>query len=236
NLVPGSLAYSPIAIQFGEELAFECRGRPLVFRILESDCPGLENYRTQLSRAAAEAIVKSAQPDLPPRQCRFEKGQYRCAWQPMLRTEIKDRADKTVAATTIIITASRPVIVVSKKPQHQIQQLQGFAGRVRRHGRLLVGGEAAPSIGAGPHRVRRMSYSNAIYPIKLGSWFLTPNRGEPSGLVLYRGRQFGGLRVRGKQLRETLGIAARHAAFGGYTVDPDMALGGGEARSIACHV
>jgi hypothetical protein len=53
-------------MQFGEKPIFECRGRPLVFRILEGDCPGLENYRTQFSRAAAEAIVESDQPDLPP--------------------------------------------------------------------------------------------------------------------------------------------------------------------------
>jgi len=89
-----------------------------VFRILEGDCPGLENYRAQFSRAATEAIVESDQPDLPPGQCRFEKGHYRPAWKPMLRTQMRDRADKAVAAVGIVITASRPVIVVSKKLQH----------------------------------------------------------------------------------------------------------------------
>ena len=43
SLVPGSPAQGPVAFQFGEEPVFECRGRPLVFRILESDCPGFEN-------------------------------------------------------------------------------------------------------------------------------------------------------------------------------------------------
>jgi hypothetical protein len=37
-------------------------------------------------------------------------------------------------------------------------------------------------------------------------------------------QQPGGLRVRCQQRRETLGIAARHAAFGGNAVDPDMPL------------
>src|SRR5690349_3318059 len=48
--------------------------------------------------------------------------------------------------------------------------------------------------------------------------------------------QFGGLRVRCEQRRETLGIAARHATFGRYTVDPDMAPGGGEASGVSGHV
>ena len=45
--------------------------------------------------------------------------------------------------------------------------------------------------------------------------------------------QFGGLRVRCEQRREPLGIAARHAAFGRHAVDPDMALGSGEASGVA---
>jgi hypothetical protein len=36
-----------------------------------------------------------------------------------------------------------------------------------------------------------------------------------------------------QQFRKARGIAARHAAFGGYAVDPDMAPGGGEASSVA---
>src|SRR5215470_11080467 len=48
--------------------------------------------------------------------------------------------------------------------------------------------------------------------------------------------QFGGLRVGCQQFRKARGIAARHAAFGGYAVDPDMASGGGEASSVAVHV
>jgi hypothetical protein len=50
------------------------------------------------------------------------------------------------------------------------------------------------------------------------------------------GREFRRLRVGCQQFRKALGIAARHAAFGGYAVDPDMAPGGGEASSVAGHV
>ena len=48
--------------------------------------------------------------------------------------------------------------------------------------------------------------------------------------------QFGGLRVRCEQRRETLGIAARHAALGGYAVNPDVAPGGGKASGVAGYV
>jgi len=47
------------------------------------------------------------------------------------------------------------------------------------------------------------------------------------------GREFRRLRVGCQQFRKARGIAARHAAFGGYAVDPDMAPGGGEASSVA---
>src|SRR5271157_6272760 len=53
---------------------------------------------------------------------------------------------------------------------------------------------------------------------------------------LYLRSEFGGLRVRREQRRETLGIAARHAALRGHAVDPGMASGGGEASSVARHV
>ena len=39
-----------------------------------------------------------------------------------------------------------------------------------------------------------------------------------------------------QQFRKASGIAAHHAALGGYAVDPDMAPGGGEASSVAGHV
>jgi hypothetical protein len=42
--------------------------------------------------------------------------------------------------------------------------------------------------------------------------------------------------VRCEQPRKTLGIATRHATFGGRAVDPDMAPGGGEASSVASHI
>jgi hypothetical protein len=45
-----------------------------------------------------------------------------------------------------------------------------------------------------------------------------------------------GCHVRCEQRWETHGIVARHAALGGYAVDPGMAPGGGEASAVAGHV
>src|SRR6516165_2302999 len=50
------------------------------------------------------------------------------------------------------------------------------------------------------------------------------------------GRELRRLRVGCQQFRKARGSAARHAAFSGYAVDPDMAQGGGEASSVAGHV
>jgi hypothetical protein len=44
----------------------------------------------------------------------------------MLAAEIQKSADKAVAAVTVIITASRPMAVVGKKLEHQIEQLHRF--------------------------------------------------------------------------------------------------------------
>ena len=75
--------------------------------------------------------LNAISPICRPGQCRFENGHYRRVWKRGLRTEMKDRADKAVAAISIMITTSRPVSVVGKKLQHQIQYLQRVAGRIR---------------------------------------------------------------------------------------------------------
>lgn len=116
----GGPAYSPIAIQFGEEPLFECLGRPVVFRIFEGDRAGLEDYRAQFSRAAAATIVEADEPDLPLGQCRFEEGHHRRTWKPMPCTEMEHRANKAVAAVGVVITPSCPVVVFSEKIQHKI--------------------------------------------------------------------------------------------------------------------
>jgi hypothetical protein len=82
-----------------------------------SNCPSFENYRAQFSRAAPEAIVESDSPI-----CRRGNAALRRdiigAWKSMLRTEMKDRGYRAVAAVGVVIAISRPVIVVSKKLQH----------------------------------------------------------------------------------------------------------------------
>jgi hypothetical protein len=126
---------------------FDRLGRPVVFRILEGDRAGLEDYRAQFS-AAAETIVEADKPDLPLGQCRFEEGHHRCTRKPMPCTEMEHGADKAVAAVGVVITPSCPVVVFSEKIQHEIQHLRGFAGHIRGHGHLLMGAKAIPSIGA----------------------------------------------------------------------------------------
>jgi hypothetical protein len=89
-----------------------------MFRILKGGGAGLDNYGAQFSRATAEAIVEADKPDLPPGQCRFEKEYHQRPRKPLLRIEMKDRANKAVAAISVMITASCPVIIVSKEIQH----------------------------------------------------------------------------------------------------------------------
>ena len=69
----------------------------------------------------------------------------------------------------------------------------------------------------------------------LGAPRSTSGAVDGSVLTLRDPAQFDGLRVCFEQRREALGIAARHAAFGGHAVDPDMAPGGSEASGVAGH-
>jgi hypothetical protein len=108
-----------------------------MFRILKGGGAGLENYGAQFSRAEAETIVEADKPDLAPGQCRLEKRHHRRPRKPLLRTEMKDRADKAVAAISVMITASCPMVIIRKEIQHQIQYLYGFAGHVRGHWHLM---------------------------------------------------------------------------------------------------
>jgi hypothetical protein len=41
----------------------------------------------------------------------------------MLAAQMQKSADKAVAAVSVIITAARPVAVVGKIPEHQVEQL-----------------------------------------------------------------------------------------------------------------
>src|ERR1700730_13590267 len=65
---------------------------------------------------------------------------------------------------------------------------------------------------------------------------LAPGTGRLGKGDSLTGREFRRLRVGCQQFRKPRGIAAGHAAFGGYAVDPDIAPGGGEASGVASHV
>ena len=54
-----------------------------------------------------------------------ERGR-RCRRQAMLAAQMQESAHKAVAAVSVIITAARPVAVVGKKLEHEIEQLHHF--------------------------------------------------------------------------------------------------------------
>ena len=47
----------------------------------------------------------------------------RCPWQRMLAAQMQKSTDEAMAAVSVIITAARPVTVVGKMLEHQVQQL-----------------------------------------------------------------------------------------------------------------
>ena len=57
----------------------------------------------------------------------------RCPRQAMLAAQMQKSADKAVAAVSVIITAARPVAVVGKILEHQVEQLHRLCDLGFRH-------------------------------------------------------------------------------------------------------
>jgi hypothetical protein len=150
-------ARCPIALQFRQQPAFERRRGPFVFCILEGEGASSANERAQFGRSAAVVIVKVYDTHLPLGHCRSEKGDHCVLRKPVMITEIIDRANQAAAALRVVILASDPVVVISEKLQHEIQQLQRLTGDFLRQSASPCWRECGddPITGGGSHRRRR---------------------------------------------------------------------------------
>ena len=83
----------------------------------------LEDYRAQLGDAAATRVVEVHKRKAGPRHRILQERDRRRRRQAMLAAQMQKSADNTVASVPVIVTATRPVAVVGKMLEHQVEQL-----------------------------------------------------------------------------------------------------------------
>src|SRR5271169_4402903 len=117
---------SRLVFALGEQPGFNRGGCPLSLRIIMGETAGLEDDGAQLGDAAATSVVEVHKRKAGPGHRILQEHDDRRRRQPMLAAQNQKSADKTVAAVSVIITAARPVAVVGKKLEHEIEQLHRF--------------------------------------------------------------------------------------------------------------
>jgi hypothetical protein len=76
--------------------------------------------------AAATSVVEVHKRKAGPGHRILQERDRRCRRHAMLTAQVQKSANKTVVAVSVVITAARPVAVVGKKLEHQIEQLYRF--------------------------------------------------------------------------------------------------------------
>jgi hypothetical protein len=111
------------------------RGRcPLLLRMIVGETAGLEDYRAQFGDAAATRIVEVHERKPGPRHRSLQERNHRFPRQAMLAAQMQKSADKAMAAVSVVIAAARPVAVLAKMLEHQVEQLHRLCDLAFRHG------------------------------------------------------------------------------------------------------
>src|SRR5277367_2693840 len=80
-------------------------------------------HLSELGNAAAVRVVEVHKRKAEPGHRILQERDRRRRWQAMLAAQMQKSADKAVAAVSVIVTAARPVAVVGKMLEHQVEQL-----------------------------------------------------------------------------------------------------------------
>jgi hypothetical protein len=115
-------------LDLGEQPGPERDGCPLSLRIIMGKTAGLEDYGAQLGDAAATSVVEVHKWKTGPGHRLLQERDRRRRRQAMLAAQMQKRADKTVAAASVVIRAARPVARLAA-PSSPSRQRRGLSGR-----------------------------------------------------------------------------------------------------------
>jgi hypothetical protein len=113
-------------LDLGEEPGLGRGSRPLSLDIIMGETAGLDDKGAQLGNAAAARVIEVDKREAGPGHRILQERDRRCRRQAMLAAEMEKSADQAVASISVIITAARPVAVVGKKIEHEVEQLHRF--------------------------------------------------------------------------------------------------------------
>jgi hypothetical protein len=119
--------------RLGEQPGLDRASCPFSLGVIMSETAGLEDYGAQFGEAAATSVVEVDEREAGSGHRILQERDRRCRRQAILAAQMQKSADKAMAAVSIVITATRPVIVVSKKLEHEVEQLHCFCDFRFRH-------------------------------------------------------------------------------------------------------
>jgi hypothetical protein len=189
----------PFFSDLGEQPGLGRGGRPVLFRMIVGQAPGLQDDGAKFGNAAATRVIKVHKRKAGPGHRMLQERDRRRPWEAILAAQMQKSADQAMAAVSVVITAARPVAVVGKMLEHQVEQLH----RLRDLGFRM--GLSAPDPGNGRTVSRAASIGSAgahgrlIGSTKFGSLFFTlPTRGLTGQQPMRSGRVGGeqGLQMR----------------------------------------
>jgi len=101
--------------------------------MIVGETAGLENDGAELGDAAATRVVEVDKRKAGPGHRVLQERDRRRPRQAMLAAEMQESADKAVAAVSVVITAARPMAVLGKMLEHQVEQLHSLCDLGFRH-------------------------------------------------------------------------------------------------------
>jgi hypothetical protein len=120
-------------LDLGEQPGLDRGGRPLLLRMIVRETASLEDYGAQLGDAAATCVVEMHKPKAGPGHRILQQRDRRRPRQAMLAAQMQKSADKAAAAVSVVITTARPVAVVGKMLEHEVEELHRFCDFRFRH-------------------------------------------------------------------------------------------------------
>src|SRR5437868_13713070 len=101
--------------------------------MIVGETAGLYDDGAQLGDATATGVVEVYERKAGPGHRILQERNRRCPRQAMLAAQMQESTDKTVATVSVLITAARPVALVVKILEHQVQQLHRLCDLGFRH-------------------------------------------------------------------------------------------------------
>lgn len=100
--------------------------RPVLLGTIVSEAASFENDGAQLGDAATTTVVEVHKREAGPGHRILQERDRRRPRQAMLAAEMQESADKAMTTISVVITAARPVVIVGKMLEHQVEQLNSF--------------------------------------------------------------------------------------------------------------